>query len=108
MPWLFIGLANIVERAIVWFISRGLRKGVYFTTYAFFVIGLFTAFLSATYIGITALRPLTPNGVSFGLAFLPPSTAGYISFYLTVLISKRVYDWHKQLSRDFTQVTMGF
>ncbi len=108
MPWLFLGLANIVERLVTWLITKGIKQGAYFLAYTVFVIGLFTAFLAVTYTGINALKPLTPNGVGFALAFLPPQTAAYISFYLTTLIGKRVYDWHKQLSRDFTQATMRF
>jgi len=108
MPWLFIGLANIVERVVTFFITKGLKKAAFFLGYATFVIGLFTIFLALVYTGINALRPITPAGVSFALAFLPSSVSAYISFYLTCLIAKRVYDWHKQLSRDFTQATMGF
>ncbi|MCB5186131.1 hypothetical protein LG201_13030 [Methylobacillus gramineus] len=108
MHWLFIGLATIVERLVTWLITKGIKQGAYFLGYVSFVVGLFTAFLAATYIGLMALKPITPNGVGFALAFLPPSTAWYMSFYLTVLISKRVYDWHKHLSRDFTQATMRF
>ncbi|WP_048811625.1 DUF5455 family protein [Methylobacillus flagellatus] len=108
MHWLFIGLASIVEKVVTWFILRGLKKSAYFLGYVTFIIGLFTAFLSATYIGLNVLRPITPTGVAFGLAFLPPSTPAFISFYVTVLITKRVYDWHKHLSRDFTQATLRF
>ncbi|MFL9711902.1 hypothetical protein [Methylobacillus sp. Pita1] len=108
MHWLFIGLASIVERVVTWFIVRGIRKSAYFLGYVSFVLGLFTAFVAMAYTGITLLRPITPTGVAFGLAFLPPSTPAFISFYVTVLITKRVYDWHKHLSRDFTQATMHF
>lgn len=108
MHWIFIGIVSILERLFSWLIVKGLKKSAFFLSYATFVIGLFTAFIAAMYLGLTALRPITPMGVSFGLAFLPPSTPIFISFYVTALITKRVYDWHKHLSRDFTQASMNF
>lgn len=108
MQWLFIGLAGIVEKVVSWFISRGIQKGAYFLGYVTFILGLFTAFLAMAYIAINSVRPFAPTGVAFGLAILPPSTPAFISVYLTVMIAKRVYDWHKHLSRDFTQSTMNF
>ena len=106
--WLVTALAAVAERIVSWFVKSGIKTGAFFLGYVAIVVGLYAAFLGATYLAVTALRPSVPPGVAFGLAFLPPSTAFYTSAYFTALIAKRVFDWHKQVTRDFTQATLRF
>ena len=108
MPLLFLGLVTLVERLIAWWITKGIKVGAYFLGYVTFAVAAFTAFLALVYATVSALKPIAPDGVGFALAILPPSTGAYISAYLTVLVAKRVYDWHKQITRDFTQATLRF
>ena len=109
MPfWIVTAIAALAERLATWFVTKGIKTGAFFLGYATLVVGLYAALLATTYLAVTALRPAVPPGVAFGLAFLPPSTVFYSSAYFTTLIAKRVFDWHKQITRDFTQATLGF
>lgn len=108
MQWLLLFLAGLAESLFSWFIKKGVKAGAMFLTYIVFIIGLFTAFLSFTWITISALQPVIPAGMGFILSMLPPSTSSFISAYFTVLLSKRVYDWHAKITKDFTQTTMSF
>jgi len=108
LPWLLTALAALAERIVSWFVTKGIKTGAFFLGYVTFVVGLYAVFLATTFVAVNALRPVVPVGVSFGLAFLPPATAFYMNAYLTVLIAKRVFDWHKQITRDFTQATLNF
>jgi hypothetical protein len=108
MQWLLLFLAGLVESIFSWFLKKGVKAGAMFLSYMVFIIGLFTAFLSFTWLTINALMPVVPAGMGFIVSMLPPSTSSFISAYFTVLIAKRVYDWHAKLTKDFTQSTMGF
>ena len=107
-PWLLTGLAALAERIVSWFVSKGIKTGAFFLGYATLIVGMYSAFLVSTLLAVNALRPVVPTGVAFGMAFLPPSTTFYMNAYFTVLIAKRVFDWHKQITRDFTQATLNF
>jgi len=106
--WIISSIVILAERIASWFVKSGIKTGAFFLGYVAIVIGLYAAFLAATYLAVTALRPAVPPGVAFGLSMLPASTPFYTSAYFTALIGKRVFDWHKQVTRDFTQATLRF
>lgn len=108
MPWLLVLLVSLVESLFTWFLKKGVKAGAMFLAYMALIIGLFTAFLALTWATLGALFPVVPSGIGFILSLLPPSTSAYISAYFTVLIAKRVYDWHSKMTKDFTQATLNF
>ncbi|HEY9746556.1 MAG TPA: hypothetical protein V6C99_10105 [Oculatellaceae cyanobacterium] len=108
MQWLVVLLVSLVESIFTWFLKKGLKAGAMFLSYMALIISLFTAFLALIWATLGALVPFVPAGMGFILSLLPPSTSAYISAYFTVLIAKRVYDWHAKITKDFTQATLNF
>lgn len=108
MQWLLVGLAAILERIVAWFIAKGIKTGAIFLAYVTAILGAYAAIVAATYAAVFALKPVAPSGLTFALAFLPSTTPLFLSAYLTALIAKRAFDWHKYFSRDFTQATLRF
>lgn len=108
MLWFYTFIITALEKLITWFIGRGIVVGTTFLTYATFTVGLFTAFVAALFVLLETVRVAAPDGMSFILSLLPPSTSAMISVYFTALVLRRVYDYHKKLTRDFTQATLKF
>jgi hypothetical protein len=108
MQWLFVGLVGIVERIVTWLATKGIKTAGFFLSYMSIIVAGFLGFVALCYTLISALQPITPFGVAFGLAMLPSSTPLYVSAYITALIARRVYDFHKMFTRDFTQSTLKF
>lgn len=108
MQWLLVFLGGLVEKIFTWLIGRGITVGTMLLSYIGFMVGLFTAFLAVVFTALETIRVAAPDGMGFILSILPPSTSAMIGVYFTALVSKRVYDYHKKITRDFTQATLKF
>jgi hypothetical protein len=107
MNFLLVGIVSILERLITWFATRGFKFFSFFMAYLTITVAGYLAFLASSYALINTLIPLAPDGVGFGLSLLPPSTGQLISAYMVILTTKRVYDFHKSYTKDFTQAALN-
>lgn len=102
--WNFLG--GLVEAILGFAVTKGFKNSALILSYITLYIGLFVAFIVTTGIAFWALEPLMPDIVPFVLSMFPPVAFTYFNLYFTALVARRVFDWHKRVSKDFTQALL--
>ena len=85
---------NLVELILQFFLGKGLKSMSIYAAFVVFIIGMYSAFVAATYLAVIALKPALPAQAAYAFVLFPPSTPLYVGAYYTALLSKRVFDWH--------------
>ena len=106
MNWLLIFLGGLLEQLFGFFAKKAFRSIAIVGAYIAFYIGLYLTFLIAFTAGMWALEPLIPTFIPFALSMIPPVAFTMMNFYFTALVARRVFDWHKRATKDFTQAML--
>ena len=97
MQYIVLFLAGLADQILKWILGTGIKAAAMTLTYTALILGLFTAFLALIWATLNIISVAAPYQMGFILSLVPTSVSVYTSAYLTVLISKRVFDWHKQI-----------
>lgn len=104
IPTLWTAIKHIFFGFATYLVTKGFRKAGVYIAFVSLVMTLFFAFLATIYGILSGLMNYAPYGVAFGLGVFPPSTSFFISSYLTVLVSKRAFDWFHLFAGTYVKI----
>lgn len=101
---LFAGIGALVSSGIAQAAARLIAKYGFIIATVGTWIAMFVGILAASIATVNALAPVAPSQLAFALGLLPPATPYIYSAYISILVSKRLYDYYVQRSKQLFHV----
>lgn len=97
---LFAGIGALVSSSFAQAAARLIAKYGFIVATVATWITMFVGILAASIAAVKALAPVAPPYLAFALGLLPPITPYIYSAYISILISKRLYDYYVQRTKQ--------
>ena len=100
MQWLLVALAQLFATIAAEFAKRGIAKYAFILATIGTWVAMFGTIVASSYITLASLMPSAPNGVAFAVGLLPINTPIYVGAWISTLITKRIYDYYINRSKQ--------